>query len=282
MFPFTNRSVASVCAFALLTAVGCTDDFTPGGDSNPNEDTGERRDTRIVDDRGTGADTGEPPVDDAGGACRDVPVALPMDGKHYGTTYRELNVAWFQWILSQPRIGNPGFDPTGANCASGQSGDVWFLAGSFNQTLVERTCTIPSGKAIFFPILNSFTSCYFGDGNCTEKDLPPELEAHLDGVIDMFATIDGCDVGDPVDYRVHATEFSVTLPEGNVFEAFGSPIDGFVGDLYGEWVQLEWVGRIRDVASFASVEQLRDQLRRDRAQAQTILAAATVRAGAVT
>ncbi len=48
---------------------------------------------------------------------------------------------------------------------------------------------------------------------------------------------------------------------------------GFDGDLYGEWVRLEWVGRIRDVQRFESVEQLQEQLRRDREQAVTLLAA---------
>ena len=39
----------------------------------------------------------------------------------------------------------------------------------------------------------------------------------------------------------------------------------FEGDLYGEWVRIEWVERLRDVERFASVEQLQQQLERDRA-----------------
>ena len=42
---------------------------------------------------------------------------------------------------------------------------------------------------------------------------------------------------------------------------------GFEGDLYGEWVKIEWVRRLRDVRRFTSVEQLRQQLERDRGQA---------------
>jgi riboflavin kinase/FMN adenylyltransferase len=48
---------------------------------------------------------------------------------------------------------------------------------------------------------------------------------------------------------------------------------GFEGDLYGEWVRIEWVERLRDVERFASVEQLQKQLERDRARAQAALAA---------
>jgi riboflavin kinase / FMN adenylyltransferase len=49
---------------------------------------------------------------------------------------------------------------------------------------------------------------------------------------------------------------------------------GFEGDLYGEWVRVEWVERLRDVERFASVEQLQQQLERDRRRALAVLAAA--------
>jgi riboflavin kinase / FMN adenylyltransferase len=49
---------------------------------------------------------------------------------------------------------------------------------------------------------------------------------------------------------------------------------GFEGDLYGEWVRVEWVERLRDVERFASVEQLQQQLERDRRRALAVLAGA--------
>ncbi|HXE56401.1 MAG TPA: bifunctional riboflavin kinase/FAD synthetase [Gemmatimonadales bacterium] len=39
------------------------------------------------------------------------------------------------------------------------------------------------------------------------------------------------------------------------------------GDLYGEWVTVEWVRRLRDTRVFASAEELRAQLQRDRERA---------------
>jgi len=47
---------------------------------------------------------------------------------------------------------------------------------------------------------------------------------------------------------------------------------GVSADLYGQWVRVEWVERLRDVQRFASAEQLRDQLARDRAAALDALA----------
>ncbi len=52
--------------------------------------------------------------------------------------------------------------------------------------------------------------------------------------------------------------------EAHIFE--------FDGDLYGEWVRIEWVARLRDIERFGSVEELGRQLERDRSQAVAALA----------
>jgi riboflavin kinase/FMN adenylyltransferase len=46
---------------------------------------------------------------------------------------------------------------------------------------------------------------------------------------------------------------------------------GFAGDLYGSWVRVEWVERLRDTRKYASAEQLITQLATDRQQAAEIL-----------
>jgi riboflavin kinase/FMN adenylyltransferase len=48
----------------------------------------------------------------------------------------------------------------------------------------------------------------------------------------------------------------------------------FEGDLYGEWVRVEWVERLRDVRSFPTAAALTEQLGRDRVRAREVLAAA--------
>ena len=50
----------------------------------------------------------------------------------------------------------------------------------------------------------------------------------------------------------------------------------FEGDLYGEWVRIEWIERLRDIQRFGSVDQLKQQLERDRAGAVAALAAAHI------
>ena len=50
----------------------------------------------------------------------------------------------------------------------------------------------------------------------------------------------------------------------------------FEGDLYGEWVRIEWIERLRDIQRYGSVDQLKQQLERDRARAVAALAAAHI------
>jgi riboflavin kinase / FMN adenylyltransferase len=52
--------------------------------------------------------------------------------------------------------------------------------------------------------------------------------------------------------------------EANLFD--------FDGDLYGEWVRIEWVERLRDIERFDTAEQLKDKMRQDRQRALAILA----------
>ncbi len=48
----------------------------------------------------------------------------------------------------------------------------------------------------------------------------------------------------------------------------------YAGSLYGEWLKVEWVARLRDVQRFPSLDALRSQLERDRSSARAALAAA--------
>jgi riboflavin kinase / FMN adenylyltransferase len=57
---------------------------------------------------------------------------------------------------------------------------------------------------------------------------------------------------------------------------------GFEGDLYGEWVRVEWVERLRDIERFPSLEHLKEQLQFDRQRALAVLAAADPVASRIT
>jgi hypothetical protein len=86
-------------------------------------------------------------------AC-DTPIrVVPASASPYGKPFGDWGARWWQWGLSIPADDNPILDPTGEDCDAGQKGPVWFLAGTFGGP-VERTCTVPAGKAILLPLLN--------------------------------------------------------------------------------------------------------------------------------
>lgn len=75
-----------------------------------------------------------------------------------GFSYNRLAGSWWNWVLKEPEPNNVLLDDTGADCTRNQKGDVWFLAGAFfGTTPITRSCTIPTGKALFFPIANTLS-----------------------------------------------------------------------------------------------------------------------------
>src|SRR5215472_11893649 len=78
----------------------------------------------------------------------------PAQPPIYGHTYGEWSAQWWQWVYAAPDGANPVQDTTGDFCAVNQpAGKVWFLAGTFGLTGVERSCTIPENRALFYPLV---------------------------------------------------------------------------------------------------------------------------------
>src|SRR5437764_681920 len=80
-----------------------------------------------------------------------VPVA-PAGAQLAGKSVAQWSEMWWQWLLAVPNIHDPGLDQTGEKCQYGQSGPVWFLAGSYGGGKVVRRCTIQEGKYVLFPV----------------------------------------------------------------------------------------------------------------------------------
>src|SRR5829696_2611655 len=129
------------------------------------------------------------------------PGVLPPSAKPHGHSYGEWSAMWWQWALSAPTPVNPLIDPTGANCAEGQSGKVWFLAGTAGGGTATRSCTVPAGTMLFFPIVNTF---FAEEG--TVEEMRAAAAAFIDSVVAMSVTIDGRPVENPVAYRAFSPE----------------------------------------------------------------------------
>ena len=134
-----------------------------------------------------------------------------------------LTAQWWQWALSIPTGQNPQEDPTGQYCMVGQRGSVWFLGGVFSGGPAERTCSVPEGATLFFPVINEITInapnvCGQGPENDAAKDLRQQSKAFIDGVplSSVKVQVDGKNT--PF-RRVQSQVFEVALPEDNVFDA---------------------------------------------------------------
>jgi hypothetical protein len=161
-----------------------------------------------------------------------------------GNTLGEWSAAWWQWAFSIPAATNPLLDPTGAFCALGQQGPVWYLGGVNNGGTAERSCAIPRGKSILFPIVNDvWIQTPTDDPNNTEADfrrlanenLPPsiggDLEATLDGVPIVFNFMT------PI-VRSQSPVFTATFPFDNFFGLDPALLTGFPIVSDGFWVML--------------------------------------------
>jgi hypothetical protein len=167
---------------------------------------------------------------------------IPRDANTYGNSSGEWSARWWQWALSIPAATNPVLDETGAHCAEGQSGPVWFLAGSFFGGTFERACTVPPGTALFWPIVNAAFGAAVFDCEPTQPGVPCNITvlraaaaASMDPVT-LDASIDGVPVRHVRDYRVQSPVFSVTLPEGNVVDVPSGTYAPLVSD--GYWLML--------------------------------------------
>jgi hypothetical protein len=142
---------------------------------------------------------------------------FPADTIQYNLTYGEWTAQWWQWAYSIPEDRNPVADPTGENCDEGQSGPVWFLAGTFGG-LNERSCEISAGKSILFPIMNAACSTLEYPELQTESALRSCAISANEGVTELMVTIDGQPISEQQlrSYRVQSPLFELNLPEGNL------------------------------------------------------------------
>ena len=145
-------------------------------------------------------------------------------------------------MLSIPEARNPNLDTTGANCAEGQTGKVWFLAGTFGGFVI-RACTVPAGRALFFPPLNAAFGAATFDCEPTTPGVPCDvnvLRAAAAAVVDnpttLEASVDGVPLQGLSDYRVQSPVFSLTLPAGAVFGLPSGTFTPMVSD--GYWLML--------------------------------------------
>jgi len=164
-------------------------------------------------------------------AATNNPGVAPVQSNYEGASYAQWAARWWQYSLSLPVDQSPFLDTTGANFTSGQSGKVWFLSGviSFNTNgeplppgeinTAVRNVSVPSGTALFFPVLNSEADNLnpFGPNTTfTADQLRAFAKQNMDLAENLQVQIDGRSINNLNDYRVQSPVFSYTLPDNNI------------------------------------------------------------------
>jgi hypothetical protein len=186
------------------------------------------------------------------------PVALAQVGQGAKASGEaaELAAAWTQWAYSKPAADSPviGGDPdyTDAQCdgtpVSPTQGKQWFLAGTTDGSKVVRTCTMPVGTHLFFPVVTSFGVKVF-----PFEDAEVERQKAITFINNVLAdpafrqsievTVDEKAVKSNRIVRATSPLFTLTLPEDNIFNCptCAPPVVVPAGEYKGALADGVWV-----------------------------------------
>ena len=161
------------------------------------------------------------------------PMALAKVGQGTvasGTT-EKLAAAWTQWTYSKPEAESPliGSYEGGPRCdgtpVSPTPGNTWFLAGTVGTTgppvgETVRTCTMPVGNRLFFPVYNA--TFFITEPDENEQIAREFVTGRVDAVeedpdLTIEVTVDGKEINSNRIVRAQTPFFDLTFEAGNIF-----------------------------------------------------------------
>mgnify|MGYP000370756880 CR=1 FL=1 len=153
---------------------------------------------------------------------------------------------WWQWTYTMPQDISPVRDTTGENCHVGQTGDVWFLAGGYGSSTIRRTCHVPAGKHIFFPIINMvYYPKYKGSMSC--DDAKEAAALNNDELLTVEVELDSLISSNPTHARLASTEcfdlLGMIPKEHQAPKVYPAATDGF-------WIMLKPLSKGEHVLKF--------------------------------
>jgi len=154
------------------------------------------------------------PAADNGSHHANQRVLYPRDSRPFGKSMSTWGETASQWVYAQPLERSPLYDPTGANCAVGQHGPVWYIARIAGPPVFSGTrhCTIPRGKSILLyigAVVNTYPcpdpSFEPPPGQSLYDFLRRDAAAAMDTVNRLDVSLDGRPIRDVFGYR-HASD----------------------------------------------------------------------------
>ncbi|OZG74486.1 hypothetical protein BTA51_05635 [Hahella sp. CCB-MM4] len=155
---------------------------------------------------------------------------------------------WWMWAFSVPDDVSPVRDKSGEFCQVSQQGDVWFLAGGYGSSKIKRTCVVPAGKYLFFPVINmAYWPRKEGAMTCDEAKKLAAL--NNDKLLNIQVSLDSVVARNPVDTRISSTScFDIyeKIPRKyNPPKLYPSATDGY-------WVMLKPLDKGKHMLKFSA------------------------------
>ena len=144
-----------------------------------------------------------------------------IDSQSYGKSYNYWTQKWWEWNLLFPKSLHPNVNFTSDKCGYGidPNRPVVFLPQAFldSDPTFDRTCTIPSGKAVLTAIQSG--DCNYGAIDIrTENSLRECAMAGNDGTV-ITVSVDGNTYPHYEEGRRATSDlFNVTVIPGNIME----------------------------------------------------------------
>lgn len=165
-----------------------------------------------------------------------------VDPKVYEQTIGNWGHFWWKWLGNFASVNDPSIQSGKVNCASGQTGKVWFLANAYGG-IYQRSCVIPQNTALFIPIFNTIfwtpaPGSTFGCKN--EKHCRVIADSVIGDLIDYSCTIDGnsCSLHYPI-IRAQSDTLPFTIKDDSTFTRWGEiPSTRSISISDGYWVML--------------------------------------------
>lgn len=148
----------------------------------------------------------------------------------------EITAEWWQWAKAAPAGSCPLRYFSGNDCGVGQTGPVWFLVGGYGSSKIQRTCTFPAGKSLFFPIINMLHYQRRDGPEYTCEQAKQDAALNNNSALERFAELDEVAIEVHAEHRIRSEDcfdvFAKLTPEAGAYLAYPSATDGY-------WLMLE-------------------------------------------
>src|SRR5262245_61852710 len=155
-----------------------------------------------------------------------------------GKSVGDWTAVFWQWGMGIPPDRHPFLDNDGGLCHLGQRGPVFLLTGSPpGHPPLEKTCTIPCGKAILIPLM---TSMFWAPGDCDRSNMDEcrrKAKEDMDRVDLLQCTLDGREIVNLEEYREVSPVFQFAVPTENLGQLDPGILYRGVSD--GFWLMFE-------------------------------------------